>query len=485
MRQSLRTALLGVVLSWGLGLLLTGPAGAAGARGFLSGQADEPVAELRGDGGGLQAASRHLAQIAAAATPSVVHLLAEHDGRNGTIEETGSGVLLTSPRASGVFVVTNRHVIAAARLNAIQIHLQDGRVVNPRKKLEDLATDVAVLSLDVPDLKPARWGDSDNLDIGHVVLAMGSPFGLSQSVTMGIISAKGRRSLELGKQRDVINQDFLQTDAAINPGNSGGPLIDLQGRVVGINTAIASQGGGNEGIGFSIPINLVRYVVDQLLEHGRVQRGFLGVRLDDKFDAAAARQYALDRQKGARVVEVYQSTPAANAGIRVNDVILDFDGISIQDENHLIHIVSLTELNRAIRMRVLRSGQEITLQITLIERPEPQRSELPQQQRDPPAGGAKFHTTGLELLRLDDQVAGQIGFAAGQPGLLVMRAPEGAADNALQLYDVIEAVARTPVATPAEFDDALGSLTPGGPVVLRVRRVMDGKPTTRLVLWRR
>jgi serine protease Do len=302
---------------------------------------------------------------------------------------------------------------------------------------------------------------------------------------MGIISAKGRRSLELGKQRDVINQDFLQTDAAINPGNSGGPLIDLQGRVVGINTAIASQGGGNEGIGFSIPINLVRYVVDQLLEHGRVQRGFLGVRLDDQFDAAAARQYALDRQKGARVLEVYQNTPAASAGIRVNDVILDFDGISIQDENHLIHIVSLTELNRAIRLRVLREGREITLQITLIERPDPQRSEVPREQGCLPDGGAKFETTGLELLRLDDQIAGQLGFAAAQSGLLVMQAPAGSAENALQLYDVIEAVARTRVTTPAEFDDALDAAPHTGPVVLRVRRVVDGQPRTRLVLWQR
>jgi serine protease Do len=206
MRQSLRTAVSRAVLLWGLLVLTAASAMAAGARGFLSGQADEPAAELRGDAGGLQAASRHLAQIAATTTPSVVHILAEYDGRSGAIEETGSGVLMSSPRTSGVFVVTNRHVIVAARLNSIQIHLQDGRVVSPRKKLDDLATDIAVLILDVPDLKPARWGDSDNLDIGHVVLAMGSPFGLSQSVTMGIISAKGRRSLELGKQRDVINR---------------------------------------------------------------------------------------------------------------------------------------------------------------------------------------------------------------------------------------------------------------------------------------
>jgi serine protease Do len=265
-------------------------------------------------------------------------------------------------------------------------------------------------------------------------------------------------------------------------------LIDLQGRVVGINTAIASQGGGNEGIGFSIPINLVRYVVDQLLEHGRVQRGFLGVRLDDQFDAAAARQYALDRQRGARVVEVYQNTPAATAGIRVNDVILEFDGISIQDENHLIHIVSLTELNRAIRMRVLREGREITLQITLIERPERQQSEVLPEMNSPPNEGARFETTGLELERLerlDEQVAGQIGFAAGQSGLLVMRTPGGAGKCALQLYDVIEAVARTPVTTPTEFDAALSALPHSGTVLLRVRRVVGGRPTTRLVLWQR
>jgi serine protease Do len=136
-------------------------------------------------------------------------------------------------------------------------------------------------------------------------------------------------------------------------------------------------------------------------------------------------------------------------------------------------------------MRVLREGKEITLQITLIERPEPQRSELPPQGGEPPAAGAKFETTSLELLRLDDQVAGQLGFAAGQSGLLVMRAPDEAAKNGLQLYDVIEGVARTPVATPAEFDAALSALTQEGPVVLRVRRVVDGRPTTRLVLWRR
>ena len=403
--------------------LATLPAFAAG-NGFLSIQADEPPAELRDGSALLQEAGRHMAQVAAAVSPSVVHILAEHEARSGTIEETGSGILMNSPKKQGIFVLTNRHVVVDAKLNKIQIHLQDGRVLYPKAKLEDSATDVAVLQVEATDLKPGRWGDSDNLDIGHIVLAMGSPFGLSESVTMGIISAKGRRSLQLDNRREVINQDFLQTDAAINPGNSGGPLIDLHGRVIGINTAIASQGGGNEGIGFSIPINLVRHVVDQLLEHGRVQRGFLGVRLDDKFDDAAARRYALDRVKGARVVEVYANTPASTAGIQVNDLILDFNGMAIKDENHLIHLVSLTELNRPVRVVVLRNKQELTLQITLIERPD-RAAVVPKEPQAVPAG-FRFENAGLSVHRLDAGLALQLGYDGDQTGLLVMHAPAAA-----------------------------------------------------------
>lgn len=455
--------------------------GASGSS-YLTIQADEPPAELRDGSALLLEAGRHLAQVAAAVSPSVVHILAEHQGSTGTVEETGSGVLMSSPKSPGVFVLTNRHVILHARLNQIAIHLQDGRVIHPTNKLEDKATDVAVLVVDATDLKPGRWGDSDNLDIGHVVLAVGSPFGLSESVTMGIISAKGRRSLDLGTGRDVINQDFLQTDAAINPGNSGGPLIDLQGRVVGINTAIASQGGGNEGIGFSIPVNLARFVVDQLFEHGRVQRGFLGVRLDDRFDDAAAKRYNLDRRKGARVAEVYRDTPAFTAGIQVDDVILNFNGIEIEDENHLIHLVSLTELNRPIRVVVLRTGKQLPLQITLVERPtddsQPQR---PARRSQGGGGGATFRSSGLTLHRLDVGLAAQLGYRQSPQGLLVMEAPAAGDDDRLQLYDVVDAVARTPVATPEQFDAALAA-QPAGPVVLRVRRIVDGEESVRLVI---
>ena len=282
-----------------------------------------------------------------------------------------SGVIMSSDKTPRPFIVTNRHVIQGASLNEIQIKLADGRVLRPTRIMQDAATDLAVLEFKNSSVTPARWGDSERLDIGHIVLAMGSPFGLNQSITMGIISAKGRRSLRLGGEADsstVINQDFLQTDAAINPGNSGGPLIDTQGRVIGINTAIASNSGGNEGIGFSIPSNLVKFVVDQLIEHGRVQRAFLGVALDEDFSSEDAARLKLDRILGARVTEVYQNTPASRAKLRYNDVVLNFDGYDIEDQNHLIHLVSLTPLDKRVRLEVLRAGQRITVYVELTDR---------------------------------------------------------------------------------------------------------------------
>ena len=480
------TVMAGVLVLWAAATANAADANRAAGSSYLSIDADEPTDELRDGSALLLEAGRHLAKVAAAVSPSVVHILAEHRGSSGMVEETGSGVVMSSPKSRDLFVLTNRHVILSARLNQIAIHLHDGRVIHPASKLEDKATDVAVLVVNAPDLKPGRWGDSDNLDIGHIVLATGSPFGLSESVTMGIISAKGRRSLDLGNGREVINQDFLQTDAAINPGNSGGPLIDLQGRVVGINTAIASQGGGNEGIGFSIPINLARYVADQLFEHGRVQRGFLGVLLDENFDDAAAKRYGFDRRRGARVAQVYSDTPAAEAGIQVDDLILSFKGIEIEDENHLIHLVSLTELNRPVRLIVMRNGRQLPLNITLMDRDAVRKveSRRPIQRPRSGGGGASFRTSGLSLHRIEPGVAVQLGYRQTPQGLLVMEAPDAGDPNSLQLYDVVEAVARTPVATPDEFDAELAA-QPAGPVVLRVRRLQDGEEAVRLVILER
>ncbi|MCA9071362.1 MAG: trypsin-like peptidase domain-containing protein, partial [Planctomycetaceae bacterium] len=241
-------------LMLGLGYQLGTIHSTANANALTLTETQKVYQELDREAGSLVDGSELLAKIAHVTTPSVVHIQSERAGeRGGRVEETGSGVLMQSSKVEGIFVVTNRHVVADARMEDISIHLSDGRVIRPTRIWTDEATDVAVLRVNAPNLIPARWGNSDEVEIGHMVLAMGSPFGLSQSITYGIISAKGRRSLNLGSDRTVLNQDFLQTDAAINPGNSGGPLIGLSGRVVGINTAIASNSGGNEGIGFSIP----------------------------------------------------------------------------------------------------------------------------------------------------------------------------------------------------------------------------------------
>lgn len=315
----------------------------------------------------------HISQVCTQVAPAAVHIQAtrrESDGRR--VEETGSGVMMRSSRVKGLFVITNNHVIRGAELTAIDLKTFDGRELHPRKVFRDEETDIAVLQIDDMPSTNLSWGDSDQIHMGHQVLAVGSPFGLSQSVTMGIVSAKGRRDLTLTDDHSVTNQDFIQTDAAINPGNSGGPLIDMLGQVVGINTAIASNSGGNEGIGFSIPSNLARHVFEQLVSHGRVRRAYLGVELDNNFNLESARRLGLARAIGARVMKVYRAsrtpTPAAAAGVRPDDVIVSFNGISVIDENHLINLVSLAEIGRPTRIEVFRAGRRVPLELKLTDR---------------------------------------------------------------------------------------------------------------------
>ena len=446
----------------------------------------------------LEMAGRQIAKIAAEVTPAVVHIESERTSRGGTDTETGSGVIVRSSRSPETFVVTNRHVVADANTSQIKIRLADGRTVRPKRKIEDKATDLSVLVIDGPDVTVAHWGDSDSLEIGNFVLAAGSPFGLSRSITLGIISAKGRRALDLGDKKDVINQDFLQTDAAINPGNSGGPLLDMQGHIVGINTAIASSGGGNEGIGFSIPSNLVKMVAEELLEHGRVQRGYLGVRLDDHFDEAAARRFGLDRKRGARVVEIYPETPASSADLREDDLILSFDGMEIEDENHLIHLVSLTQINKSVRVAVIRSGKQVTVNVTLSERPLKSQSAIEQDSHAPKKRRAD--RSGLGVRTLTDGLAIQAGHRAGLQGLLVLKTPPGcdpADDDSLHLYDVIVEVSRTPVKSiedflaategPAVDSTEQSNQKPASPqtFVLKVIRREGGRTVEQLVTWER
>lgn len=300
-------------------------------------------------------------------TPAVVHieasLLPKYRGMLD-IEEAGSGVIVEM--GGKPYVLTNRHVIRHSSKDLIGIHLTDGRVLRPERIWEDKDTDVAVLSISDADVVPARFGDSDNLEIGDFVLAIGSPFGLSQSVTRGIVSAKGRHNLDLG-DGEVRWQNFIQTDAAINPGNSGGPLVNLRGEVVGLNTAIASASGGNEGIGFSIPINIVSRVAQDLVDNNRVARGFLGVQLDGSFSERQARELGLDRLMGTRVKVVEPASPAEKAALQPNDVIVLYNGVRVERDGHLIGLVKLTEVGERVPIVIYRDGQPLSMFVEIAD----------------------------------------------------------------------------------------------------------------------
>lgn len=276
------------------------------------------------------------------------------------VEESGSGVIIRVEGQRSLLVLTNNHVVSNARPEQITVNLADGRLFRPGQVWADAESDVALLRLDGADkVSTATLGDSDPMRVGQWVLAFGSPFGLNQTVTHGIISARERGQVSLGSTIRI--KDFLQTDAAINPGSSGGPLVNLEGEVIGINTAIASQNGSNSGVAFAIPINLVKRVVKQLLEKGSVSRGYLGLQMTQSFEPSDALKLGLDRAQGALVETVYPDTPAAGAGLRKGDVILQVDGVAVRNENHLINTISGLPAGQKIRLHIWRERKTLTV----------------------------------------------------------------------------------------------------------------------------
>lgn len=270
----------------------------------------------------------------------------------------GSGVIVTEDG----YILTANHVVEGA--DEIRVALADGKTEYEAKIVgTDPRTDVAVIKVEARDLPAITIADSDKLRVGDVVLAIGNPFGVGQTVTMGIVSAKSRAGLGLDYE------DFIQTDAPINPGNSGGALVDIAGRLVGINTAIISRSGGNLGIGFAVPSNLARYVMERLIEDGKVTRGYLGVYIQP-VTPELAREFNLKDLSGALVADVIENSPAADAGLKAGDVILEFDGRKVQNDRHLRLMAAQTRPGSEVRIRILRDGREQTLRVKLGEMPE-------------------------------------------------------------------------------------------------------------------
>ena len=274
---------------------------------------------------------------------------------------SGSGVILTPDG----YIITNNHVVENAEKNSIEVKLSDTRRFDAKLVGTDPTTDLAVLKVDAKNLPVASFGDSDDLQVGQWVLAIGNPFGLSSTVTAGIVSYLGR-DINIKRNQYGI-ENFIQTDAAINPGNSGGPLVNLNGEVIGINTAIATRTGGYQGYGFTIPINLAKTVAEDLINTGRVRRGYLGVMIQT-VDATIAKAKGLERTQGVVIQTVQEGSAAGAAGVKEGDIILSVDGRDVNAANELQGIIARKHPGDAVTLTLYRDGKKLEKKVTLRER---------------------------------------------------------------------------------------------------------------------
>ena len=381
-------------------------------------------------------------------------------GRIPQRDGVGSGVIID---AKGV-VITNNHVVSGA--DRVTVTLSDGREFVATDIKTDPASDLAVLRLkDAKDLPAAKLGNSAQLEIGDWVLAIGNPFGQQNTVSAGIISGKGR---QLDR---VARAQFLQTDAAINPGNSGGPLVNLEGEVVGINTAIASNSGGYQGIGFAIPVNLARWVTDQLVQRGAVQRGYLGVTIAEITPELAA-QFRVRPGQGVVVTEIMPDSPAAEAGVQEDDVIVAFNGAAIRSLRELQEAVEQTPLGQRRPLTVLRDGKERKLDLVVKALPQSealaQRDSDDAQEEPADEGTYRDKKLGIDVANVSRAQASQFD---GQQGVLIQRVEpdSAAAREGLRPGMLIRRVGRTPVKTVEDYAEAVEKNLGERGVLLSVR----------------
>jgi serine protease Do len=342
----------------------------------------------------------------------------------------GSGVIVS---ADG-YILTNNHVVAGA--DVIKISLNDGRELTAKVVGTDPKSDLAVVKVDAKDLPYATFTDSDKIEVGDKVLAIGNPFGLGQSVTSGMVSALGRATMGLDYE------DFIQTDAAINPGNSGGALIDVKGRLVGINTAIYSRSGGFQGVGFAIPANLARSVMEQLVSGGKVVRGYLGVAMQPEITEQLAEQFSLKNKNGVMVADVTPGSPAAKAGLEPGDVITKFNGKDVVDNRALRFSVANIAPGTPVKVEVLRNGKVEKLEVKVAEQP---KDMLAASRGGPSKSEGTLN--GVGVADLEPAARREFGISSRVQGALVTEVdPTSAAAAAgLQAGDVIQEINREPV----------------------------------------
>lgn len=389
--------------------------------------------------------------------PSVVYITTfqQSEERRWPTRGQGSGVIV---RADG-HILTNYHVVEnAAR---VTVTLANGRRYDARIVGTDEETDLAVLRIDTDTkLQPATFGDSDDIAVGQWVLAVGNPFGLENTVTAGIISAKGRPAMGL-----ATYGNFIQTDAAINPGNSGGPLVNLKGEILGINNAITTQTGGYMGIGFAIPGNMARSVLESLLEHGVVIRGWLGINMSREplgpDDAAKA---GFDGQ-GVLITDVFEGSPAHDAGLREGDIIIGVNGKVVTNNSVLLNAVARRPPGTQVDMTIFREGRDRRVPVRLGERPSAEELQLTL------LGAVVSEELGLTVVALTPRIARNRGLQASR-GVVVFRVtPDGFADGVgIRINDVIIALDHKPIEDLDDFLQAIDDLDSGNPVHIQLKR---------------
>jgi serine protease Do len=336
----------------------------------------------------------------------------------------GSGVIITKDG----YILTNNHVVDGAK--DVKVTLEDGHEYTAKVIGRDPKTDLAVVKIDAANLPTVPMADSDKVEVGDRVLAIGNPFGVGQTVTEGIVSARDRGNVGI-----ETYENFIQTDAAINPGNSGGALVDIDGRLIGINTAILSRSGGNQGVGFAVPSNSARSVMESLIAHGRVTRGYLGVMIQN-VTPALADEFKLKDTKGALIGDVVENGPAAKAGFKPGDVVVEFDGKKVTDSRHLQLTVAESSPGSTVPVEILRNGEKKTLQVAIKQLPGTEETAANNSEN----GGDTGTLNGVAVGDLDQQARQEYNIPKDIQGAVVTGIEPGSpsAEAGLKPGDVIQ-----------------------------------------------
>ncbi len=365
----------------------------------------------------------------------------------------GSGFLITEDG----YILTNSHVVDGA--DKIKVKLHGGREVEAKLIGKDPRSDIAVIKIEGNGYPFLPLGDSDAIEVGAWVIAIGNPFGLSESITVGIVSAKGRSGIGLADY-----EDFIQTDAAINPGNSGGPLLNIEGKVIGINSAIYSASGGNLGIGFAVPINMAAAIYRQILQTGTVVRGYLGVSIQD-MTTDLAKSFGLEKEEGILISDVVPDSPAAQAGLQSGDIILELDGKKVENVTSFRNTIALTAPGTEVQLKIRRDGKESVRKLTIGRLPDEAA-----QAATPAAPDSVATRLGITVESLTPQWRERLGLKEDRGVVVSGVAPDSpAASFGIREGDLVISVNRQPVNSPKEFGEALERSKKTGRVLLLVK----------------